>query len=129
VTVVLDANVRIAHLNAGDALHQQATRMLLAVAEEPLVVSPLTRAEVLVGPARAGRVDATQAALNRLGVDDAAWSTDAPVRLPQLRAGTGRRLPDCCVLLAAQGVGGAVATYDERLCTTVRELGLDVVAG
>lgn len=50
---------------------------------------------------------------------------DAPVRLATLRAETGLKLPDCCVLLAAQDAGAeAVLTFDEPLGREVERLGL-----
>ena len=44
-----------------------------------------------------------------------------------LRAGTRLRLRDCCVLLAAESAAGAVATFDEKLATAARQLGIAVV--
>jgi predicted nucleic acid-binding protein len=49
---------------------------------------------------------------------------DSPVRLAMLRADTGLRLPDCCVLLAAQQTGGSVLTFDDRLARVAEGLGL-----
>jgi rRNA-processing protein FCF1 len=43
-----------------------------------------------------------------------------------LRAGTGLKLPDCCVLLAAQDHDGIVASFDKDLAQRARELGLAV---
>jgi predicted nucleic acid-binding protein len=37
-------------------------------------------------------------------------------------------MPDCCVLLAAETVGGSVATFDERLADAALRRGLRVVA-
>jgi predicted nucleic acid-binding protein len=47
-----------------------------------------------------------------------------PVRLALLRAETGLKLPDCCVLLAAEQSGAAVATFDDRLAGAVTRRGL-----
>jgi hypothetical protein len=41
-------------------------------------------------------------ALHELDVTSARLLDDAPARLAALRAGTGLKLPDCCVLLAAK---------------------------
>jgi predicted nucleic acid-binding protein len=120
--IVVDASVLIAHLDERDALHAQAVEELLAVVEQPLACSPITIAEALVGPARAGRLDEARAALTTLGVREVSLGPDAAARLAALRAETGLKLPDCCVLLAAQDAGAAgVLTFDERL---VREAGL-----
>jgi predicted nucleic acid-binding protein len=41
---------------------------------------------------------------------------DAPHRLAQLLASSQLKLPDCCVLIAAQDShAGAIATFDDRL--------------
>jgi len=123
---VLDASVIIAHLDATDALHDRATALLLGVDSEDLGASPLSLAEVLVGPARAGRLDRAVAALDQLEVTSVNLDRDAPTRLAVLRAGSSLKLPDCCVLLAAQQVHGAIATFDEALAAAARRGGLDV---
>jgi predicted nucleic acid-binding protein len=50
----------------------------------------------------------------------------APAALAGLRAATGLKLPDCCVLLAAEQVGGGLGTFDDRLATAARERGVPV---
>lgn len=123
---MLDASVLIAHLDAADAHHDRASALLLDVTDEPLGASPLSLAEVLVAPARAGRLDRATAALRRLRVTSVRLPADAPVRLAALRAGTGLKMPDCCVLLAAEQQDAAVATFDDRLAAAARERGLAV---
>jgi predicted nucleic acid-binding protein len=123
----MDASVLIAHLDTGDAQHERASGLLRRVAAAPLAASPLTLAEVLVGPARVGKLDRAGAALRQLDVSTVPLEPDAPLRLAVLRAGTGLRLPDCCVLLAAEQVHGAIATFDERLGDAARERGLAVL--
>ena len=91
---------------------------------EPLVASPLTLAEVLVGPVRAGRADLAGEALRQLGVEAVALNADAPRDLAELRVRTQLRLPDCCVLLAARTAGRYVVTFDDRLHRAAAELGL-----
>lgn len=118
--IVLDASVLIAHLDAGDAQHERADVLLTEVAGEELRASPLTLAEVQVGPARTGRWDLAVAVLGQLGVRSVPLADDAPGRLAALRAETGLKLPDCCVLLAAEQVRGAVGTFDERLAAAGR---------
>lgn len=60
------------------------------------------------------------------GLQIANFSADAAVQLASLRARTGRRMPDCCVLLAAAHTGGAVLTFDEKLRGSAAELGISV---
>jgi predicted nucleic acid-binding protein len=114
--IVLDASVLIAHLDARDALHDRATEALLGVAATPLGASPLTVAEILVGPARAGRLDEAVGALRTIGIAEIPLPRDASTRLAELRARSGLKLPDCCVILAAETApADAVLTFDERL--------------
>lgn len=122
--IVLGACVLIAHLDASDAHHERATLLMLGAVDESLAASPVTLAEVLVGPARAGTVAVAQAALDDLEIRAVPLEDDAPTRLATLRATSRLRLPDCCVLLAAQTTHAAVATFDERLADTAAELGL-----
>ena len=126
--IVLDACVLIAHFDADDALHKNAGNLLRSLADEPFRASPLTQAEVLVGPARAGRLDRAVAALAQLDVRTVPMETDAPIRLAMLRAETGLKLPDCCVLLAAEQVGDAqIATFDDQLYAVARQRGFAVL--
>ena len=121
--IVLDASVLIAHLEAGDPHHARAETLLADLAREELGASPLTLAEVLVGPARAGRVDRATAVLDQLQVRSVPLPEDAPLRLALLRAGTNLKLPDCAVLLAAETADAALASFDGRLCTAATERG------
>lgn len=125
--IVLDASVLIAHLDADDANHERATELLLECAVEPLAASRLTLAEVLVGPARVGALDQATSALRELDVTGIGLEPDAPVRLAVLRAESGLKLPDCCVLLAAEQVGAAVASFDGRLLAAARRRGLPIL--
>jgi predicted nucleic acid-binding protein len=124
--IVLDASVLIAHLDERDVHHRRATRLLAGTGAEPLGASTITLAEALVAPTRAGRLEDVVAALNRLGVAELPLGDGAAPRLAQLRADVGSKLPDCCVLLAAQEHGGTVASFDSALLTAADELGLRV---
>jgi len=122
--IVVDASVLIAHFNAGDRHHSQASAVLLQAVGHPLAASSVTLAEVLVGPARAGKLDLARAALRTLEVEEVPVRTGAAERLAGLRAGTGLKLPDCCVLLAAREVGAnAILTFDHQLSKCAQELG------
>jgi predicted nucleic acid-binding protein len=114
--IVVDASVLIAHLDDNDALHSRAVEALLGTAEHTLGCSPITLAEVLVGPARAGRLGEARSAVTDLGVAELPLGDDAAVRLAGLRADTALKMPDCCVLLAADDARAeAVLTFDDRL--------------
>jgi predicted nucleic acid-binding protein len=122
--IVLDATVLIAHLDAGDAHHDAAEARLLEVAHKPFGASSITLAEVLVGPARAGRLPDAQAALHALGVTELRLPVDAAERLAAMRAATELKLPDCCVLLAAEDAPASLLTFDDRLSREAARRGL-----
>jgi hypothetical protein len=50
-----------------------------------------------------------------LGVDELALGENVPGRLARLRAEVGLKLPDRCVLLAAQEHASVVASFDSDL--------------
>jgi predicted nucleic acid-binding protein len=123
-TVVLDASVLIGHLDNNDPHHARAVRLLEATDGQTLGASTITLAETLVTPARANRLADAQEALRRLGVQELALGDEVPLRLARLRADLGVKLPDCCVLLAAQERGGVVASFDAGVIKAARKLGL-----
>jgi len=125
--IVFDASVLIAHMDAGDAHHERATALLADAGGEELGASPLTLSEVLVGPARAGQLDRATSVLDQLHIATQWLPADAPVRLASLRAETKLKLPDCCVLLAAEQTQAALATFDHRLAATSEQRGLAVL--
>lgn len=124
--IVLDASVLIAHLDAADEHHDRATALLFDLADEPLVASPISIAEALVAPARAGELARARAAVVDLGVTALPLGEDAPASLATLRATTGLKLPDCCVLQAAEHVHAGVATFNDRLAAVARDRGVRV---
>ena len=125
--IVLDASVLIAHLDGTDPHHEAALGLLLSSEDDGFTASVVTIAEVLVAPARAGRLADAEDALRTLGVGAVPLGGDAPARLAQLRVATGLRMPDCCVLLAAQDSGRSLATFDDRQARRARALGLRVL--
>jgi predicted nucleic acid-binding protein len=126
--IVMDACVLIAFFNAADAHHDRARLVLRETAGHERAASPITLAEVLVGPARTGRLDEARDALDKLRITQVAIGLDAPSRLARLRADTGLKLPDCCVVLAAlDGAAQAIATLDDRLAAASRDLGFLVL--
>ena len=125
--IVIDASVLIAHLDADDGHHDRAESLLSATGDAPLWASRLTLAEVLVGPARAGKLEVAMAALGQLGINGVGLDTDAPARLAGIRAQTRLKMPDCCVLLAAEQLGARVASFDDSLVAAVQAMGLAVL--
>lgn len=125
--IVLDASVLIAHLEARDPHHARAVELLrtAAKAEWLLIASAMTVAEVLVGAIRAGALPVAQRALAQLGVAPVGFvGDDTAVRLATLRAETGLKMPDCCVLLAAEDHDAdVVLTFDAKLEGAARRAG------
>lgn len=125
--IVLDASVLIAFLNANDAHHRAAQRLLIDAVDDDLGANPLTLAEVLVAAVRAGDATPVVDALAALEVAELAFPADAAIRLARLRAQTGLKMPDCCVLLAAEDTGGRIATFDNRLAGAAAERNVPVI--
>lgn len=124
---VLDASVLIAHLEHDDVHRERAAELIVGLEAGPIPVSVVTLAEVLVGPTRAGVAGPVAGALHDLGIQEVPLGPDAAGRLAALRLSTRLRLPDCCVLLAAEDVGAReIATFDDRLAAVARERGLRV---
>lgn len=121
--IVLDASVLIGHLEPADAHHRRATDLLLRHAQSPLVASVMTVSEVLVGARRAGRMPDATSALMRLGLERVPITSEYAERLSELRHVTRLKLPDCCILLAAEVVEGTIATFDDRLAARAHEMG------
>jgi len=124
--IVLDASAVIALLDPSDALHGDAVATIKALGPQAYGLSPITHAEILVGPTRAGTLEPTRAALAALRVGEVSLPVDAAPRLASLRVHIGLKLPDCCVVLAAQQSTAAILTFDRRLSLAAATLGIAV---
>ena len=124
--IVLDASVMIAILDPHEAHYPPARELFRANAAQRLVAHRLSMAESLVVAARADQTAAVAFALAALGVGHLD-EPDNPVELAELRARTGLRMPDACVLLAARRDNASLATFDVRLAQTARDLGVSVL--
>lgn len=125
--IALDASVLIAHLGCRDAHHAAATAILLNAPAGTLLVHALTLAEVLVGGVRVGRGAAMRDDLRAAGIQVTPPDADEPLRLAELRATTGLKLPDCCVLDIAARHQASLATFDGVLAAAARRRGLAVL--
>lgn len=125
--IVLDAGVLIALFDANDAHHAAAEALFTANPTEPMTIGPINQAEVLVRAAREQRDQQMLADLRALGVTTTSLPDDAGPRLARLRAHTGTKMPDCCVLLAAEQTSARIATFDKRLAGVTPSLGLELV--
>lgn len=125
--IVLDASVLIAHLNPVDSHHSSATTILLGANPGSMLVHTVTMAEVLVGGVRVGRGVSMWDDLRAAGIDVAQSDADEPLRLAELRANTGLKLPDCCVLDVALHHHATLATFDVALASVARHRGVTVI--
>lgn len=107
--IVTDASVLIAWLDTRDAHHGEAIDVLAGC--DGFVVHPLTLAEVLVHPVRAGIEADVLARLSEIGMVVSPLPVD-PARLARLRAASGLRMPDCVVIACAEAHGAPVASFD-----------------
>ena len=128
--IILDACVLIAHLDSSDVNHERAVKVLHGLAGAPKGISVLTRAEIFVGPTRAGRLRAARDAVDALSVHTFELLAHAADALAELRASSGLRMPDCCVLLTAELNGPPeIATFDRQLSVAAARRGITVHAG
>jgi predicted nucleic acid-binding protein len=111
--IVVDASVLIAFLDPNDTHHSAAIE-ILEDASPPLLVHPITAAEILVAAVRNDVAEEVWADLMAIGVEIDDTPID-PLLLARLRVKTRCKMPDCCVLASAATHNSAVATFDERL--------------
>jgi len=114
--IVLDASFAIAALSVEDAHHDAAVAALAGASDDELVLAATTRAEILVGPARAGGKMLTAARDFADGCEtvpvSAAIADDAAALKAQHR---GLSLPDAIALVIAEMIDAdLVWTFDRR---------------
>jgi predicted nucleic acid-binding protein len=127
--IVLDASVLIGFLDGADDLHGRAVALMAREIDDDFAASPLTLADVLVVPAREGRLDEVREALRDLDVLELPFPADTAAKLARLRADTDLKMPDCCVLLAAEAAAARLGSFDERLVDAAGTRGLVTVRG
>lgn len=127
--IALDASALIAHLNPRDAHHEAATAILLSGTPGQMLVHTITLAEVLVGGVRVGHGAAMLDDLRAAGIVVAPQDDGEPLRLAELRASSGLKLPDCCVLAVAIHHRVSLATFDDALAAAARRRGVPVQPG
>jgi predicted nucleic acid-binding protein len=92
-----------------------ATEYLRASADQGFLIHSLNLAEVLVGGARVGRGQEMLIDLEAIGIRIADRQDGEPLRLANLRAASGLKLPDCCALDTALTTDSILATFDDTL--------------
>ena len=125
--IALDASVLIAHLNPADPHHRAATEVLLAGTPGEMLVHTITMAEVLVGGVRVGQGALMREDIHAAGIAVAGHDDGEPLRLAELRASTGLKLPDCCVLDVAIRHQASLATFDNVLAAEAARRGVSAV--
>ena len=125
--IVLDASVLIAHLDSSDSFHSQARRLLDEVGPESLGASSITLAEVFVAPVRLNQLDRVQSAIDALEIRELELGEGCSTRLAELRATTGLKMPDCCVIASSESKEWKVATFDRSLARVADGLGFQVL--
>lgn len=126
--IILDASVLIGHFEPADSHHADATGLLKAHLTDSFASSVVTLAEVYVGASRAGQADRLDQLLAQLAIKSLELPAEAALRLGELRATTGLKLPDCCVLYTAERHSAALATFDDTLANRAANIGLTLAA-
>lgn len=126
--IILDASVLIGHFEPADSHHADATALLKAHLSDSFASSVVTLAEVYVGASRAGQADRLDQLLAQLAIRSLELPAEAALRLGELRATTGLKLPDCCVLYTAERHSAALATFDDTLANRAANIGLTLAA-
>ncbi len=117
--ILLDASVVIAALEATDTHHANADRALRGTTDDELLITAVTRAEVVVGAMRAG------GRAQRAATAFAGGCVTVPVTGPHADDAAARRarhpalsLPDALTLAVADDIGvDEIWTFDQRWAT------------
>ncbi|MGI8523178.1 MAG: type II toxin-antitoxin system VapC family toxin [Nocardioides sp.] len=127
--IVLDASAVIATLDDQDAHHRAALAIMrkASLADQALLMHPVTLAEALVGVVDTEREAATMAALEAREIVIEPFARADAAAVAHIGASTGLRMPDACVLSIAVETRGELATFDVRLAREARRLGIDVL--
>jgi predicted nucleic acid-binding protein len=120
----LDADVIVGYFDADDQHHRDAREIVSGA--DALAASVLSVAEAGVHAAHAGRLAELHAGLDAVGLQVVGLDAGSAGALSTLRADACLKMPDTCVLHAAQTLGAeAIGTRDERLGKAARTLGFD----
>jgi predicted nucleic acid-binding protein len=127
--IVVDASIVIAVLDPGDALHPVAVPLMRSHAGDDLRLPVSAYAEVLVGPARSGRLAEAKARMARLILSIEPITQPIAERAAAIRARhPGVKLPDALVLAVGDELNAAaVLTGDSswrRIAKRVQVVGV-----
>ena len=124
--VVLDASAVIALASDTDPNHSWALGMFRDTAAFSLQMTALTEAEVLVHPARAGKLEKFLKLIGALGLEITPIEESDSSQIAKIRASTSLKMPDAVVLSQAIKVSGSIATADKQLAKVAKDKGLGV---
>ena len=123
--IVLDASVLLALLASSDPHHATAVEILSL--DGPFRVHTMSLAEALVRGERDDRASELISRFDLIGVAELPRQAEEARRLAGLRVQTRLKLPDCCVLLAAESAAATLATFDGRLARAAQQRGIEVL--
>jgi predicted nucleic acid-binding protein len=112
---LLETSIVIATLNRDDALHEAASRSVLAERERStLAISALTYAELLVGPMRAGgrALEVVEGFAAQIRIID--LSPEIARRAAEERVARGLKLPDAVIVATGLLHADVILTADAR---------------
>jgi predicted nucleic acid-binding protein len=127
MTVVLDADVVIGALDARDAHHAAARERLVRWHEGGTrrLLGLMNLTEVLIAPAAVpARLAAAREAIATLGITIHAPNEAIAVDAARLRAAHPISLPDAYAIATARQVGGAIASFDAKVCRAAEREGV-----
>ena len=122
---VLDTDVLIGALDAGDAHHRPASRLILGLIDRDvaLLISVVNYAETLVRPSETDdRLAQAERAIRTLGIELVAPTPAMGRDAARLRRGIS--LADGFALATARALGATVATFDVRVLRALKPAGL-----
>lgn len=124
--IVLDSSALIALASDTDPNHGWALNMFRDTASFGLQMTTLTQAEVLVHPARAGKLDKFLKLIGALGLEITPIEESDAAQIAKIRSATSLKMPDAVVLSQAIKVAGSIATTDKKLAKEAKVNGLGV---
>jgi len=123
---VVDSDVVIAALDEHDAHYRAATRGLRALADDDLLLSVVSYAEVLVQPAQDD--ETMRRALDALAILDLELVAPTPAiarDAARIRA-LGVSLPDAFAMATARARGATLATFDRDVRRALPRAGIEL---
>jgi predicted nucleic acid-binding protein len=124
--VVLDASALIALASSKDPHHDWALKMFRDTTSFQLQMTALTQAEVLVHPAKAGKLEKFLKLISELDLEITPIESSDSSKLANIRATTNLKMPDAVVLHQAVKEKGSIATTDGQLAKVARSNGVGV---